>query len=299
MSVRVEYGDGRNRSFGVRQPETYGATQTQVLGDFDGDGKLDLALALNSDEDTFRIWMLRNNGTRFERPTLWFTQETWQANYDLVRPGDFDKDGKDDLAVFRDQAFDRLPKSQLTLLTSSGAGFTPSARTRALPDTGELYTRPVTGDFDGDGNVDVALVNQARTRDVITVHHWGPNGFDRGTVWSDESHSAARQGASVSVGDYDGDGSDDLALVNNLSEGKFVIAVQLSSGIGVPRAGGLGVVRREVAGRLAPVPVPCEPILVTGGCGRFSRGPAPFAIGLGHGSARSRRDSSHLAHGRR
>ena len=102
---------------------------------------LDLALALNTDEDTFQIWMLRYNGKRFERPTLWFTQETWQASYDIVLPGDFDKDGKEDLAVFRDQA-DRLPKSQLTLLTSSGAGFTPSSHTRALPDTDAFSPDP-------------------------------------------------------------------------------------------------------------------------------------------------------------
>ena len=231
MSVRVGYSDGRRRSYAVVQPAAYGATQTQVLGDFDGDGKLDLALALNADEETFQIWMLRNNGERLERPKLWFTQETWTTAYDVVRPGDFNQDGKDDLAVFRDLTFGR-DRRQLTLLTSSGAGLTPSPHNLVLPDTDAPYTRPVTGDFDGDGRVDLALVAQARTRDEITIHHWGPNGFDRGTSWYDGSHSAAMQGANVAVGDYDGNGSDDLALVHDLGKGKFGIRVQLSTGTG-------------------------------------------------------------------
>ena len=148
MTVRVEDADGRNRSFGVRQPESYGSTRTQVLGDFDGDGKLDIAQALNSDEDTLQIWMIRNNGTRFERPKLWFTQETWQSTYDSVRPGDFDEDGKDDLAVFRDQAFDRLPKSQLTHADLVGGRVHPQrTHPRDFRTPASSTPDPVTGEL--------------------------------------------------------------------------------------------------------------------------------------------------------
>ena len=110
-----------------------------VPGDYDGDGKADLAVF----RPTTGQWLiLQSTGgprsSQFGDPQL-----------DIPVPADYDGDGKTDLAVFRpvDRPVDH-PAS------SGGARRHPVRR----PGSGDM---PVPGDYDGDGKADLAVFRPA------------------------------------------------------------------------------------------------------------------------------------------
>jgi hypothetical protein len=146
VEVRLANGDGTFRTSGK-----YGTFQTcpnLVVGDFDGDGRLDFAAAVAGDSAVY-IFLGNGDGT-FRRA----------ATYDL--PGafspvaaDFNGDGKLDLVV--DTTGDGLQ-----ILIGNGDGTFQSPRTivQRRPKEGGLACGEgvpfVVNDFNGDGNLDLA-----------------------------------------------------------------------------------------------------------------------------------------------
>ena len=147
----------RNRGDGTFDAEvTYGApfTASSTVGDFDGDGIPDLAIASISS-----ITILHGVGdTTF---TLLGTVATESA-YDLDS-ADLDGDGKRDLVV--------ATGSSLGTLRGHGDGTFGSML--SIPSLG-LYTgnSMFLRDFDGDGHVDVVFVNNGG----LGVHHGNTDG---------------------------------------------------------------------------------------------------------------------------
>ena len=77
------------------------------------------------------------------RTTAGFTAFSWGSAGDIAAPGDFDGDGKTDVAVFR-------PSTGVWYIAGSSAGFS----TRNWGTQGDI---PITADYDGDGKADVAV----------------------------------------------------------------------------------------------------------------------------------------------
>jgi hypothetical protein len=198
-------------------------TTIKSRGDFDGDGKTDLAVFRPSDSN----WYLNRStagftGVQFGIATdvltpgdfdgdgktdvaVWrpadgtwyrlnssngaFVGQQFGANGDIPQAGDFDGDGKDDLAVFR-------PSTGSWYRINSGNGQFVGAQFGANGD------RPVAGDFDGDAKDDLAVF---RPSDGTWYRVNSSNGAFSGTQFGIASDLAA-------PADYDGDNKEDICV---------------------------------------------------------------------------------------
>jgi len=124
----------------------------------------------------------------------------WGSGSDIPVPGDYDGDGKSDLAVYQ-------PSGGVWSILKSSTDYATS-ETLVL---GGGPAIPVAGDYDGDGITDVAVFQPASGTWLVRLSSTGlPE-----TLGS----LGATTGTPV-VGDYDGDGRVDLAL---FSEGSWQI----------------------------------------------------------------------------
>ncbi len=163
-----------------------------VTGDYDGDGKADLA-GFGKDGH----WRVRLSG---DSTTL---DKVWGLGTDVPVPGDYDGDGRTDLAVWRGAEsgwyIQRSSDDQIETV-QWGTGRAP------------YLDVPVPGDYDGDGKTDIAVFRQANG-------HWyirhSSDGQTVDKLWG--------LGTDVPVpGDYDGDGQTDFAVWRG-SEGDWYI----------------------------------------------------------------------------
>ena len=152
------------------------------------------------------------------------------GNYNFVSMVTGDWDGDNDLDIVYATA--NPSGDTLNILSNQGAGdFTATSQTVAV----EKPLKLITGDWDNDGFLDVASVNENNS-----VSFYRSNGT--GSIVFQSTVSVTADGpASVTVGDWDGDGDLDLAvgqanasnivsiLVNNGS-GTFVETSVLSEG---------------------------------------------------------------------
>jgi len=178
-------------------PVATGNTPYSVaVGDFNGDGKMDLAIAnLNSNTVT----ILLGNGDGIFTPTA--QSPATGLGPIFVAVGDFNGDGKLDLAVANFAGY------TVTILLGNGDGtFTPTAQS---PATGSRPNFVAVGDFNGDGKLDLAVSNQ--TSNNVTILLGNGDGTFTPTA---QSPATGTEPISVAVGDFNGDGKLDLAVAN-------------------------------------------------------------------------------------
>lgn len=140
VSVLLGNGDG---TFPSTVPLAIGGIPgSAASADFNGDGKLDLAI-VNATSGLVSILLGNGNGT-FQTPMNYFAGSSPGA----ITVGDFNNDGKLDLAVTTANAVDILP--------GNGDGTFQAPQTSAA---GQLPFFIVAGDFNRDGNLDLAVIN--------------------------------------------------------------------------------------------------------------------------------------------
>ncbi len=124
---------------------------TPVPGDYDGDGKFDIAVYRFGLTPANNFIILNSsNGSVSFRP--WGNFQT-----DWIVPGDYDGDGKYDLAAARTGATAASPLVWWIQNSSNG-----SIRVQTFGVTGTTTNRdlPVQGDYDGDARTDIAIYRQ-------------------------------------------------------------------------------------------------------------------------------------------
>jgi len=164
-NIAILTGDGAGTFNNAVTISVQPGARSLITGDFNGDSKLDLAF--NSGSQSVSI-MLGNGAGSFSGP----------VNFDI--PGvassalvsaDFNGDSKIDLA-----ASNGTPGS-VVVLTGDGAGnFTPVANFgHGGPVLNVSATNPplVVGDFNGDGNPDLAVSNSQRSLLTILINSCG------------------------------------------------------------------------------------------------------------------------------
>src|SRR5580692_1160992 len=127
-----------------------------------------------------------------------------------VATGDFNGDGKPDLAVAAGPG--------LTILLGKGDGSFQSGASYSIAN----FTLAIAvGDFNGDSKLDLAVTSSG------TVSVLFGNGD--GTFQTPVSYGTGVDPVAVAIGDFNGDGKPDLAVANN---GSGSVSVFLNSGTG-------------------------------------------------------------------
>ena len=167
-----------------------------AVGDFNGDGKLDIA-ATNSSSNTVTVLLGNGDGTFSNNlPAM----PTGSQPGSIVT-ADFNGDGKLDLAIANTSS------SSITIYLGNGDGtFTAS---QLSPQTGSYAAGMVTGDFNNDGNVDLAVTDQGTSHLTVLLGHGDGTFTAASSVGTITYYSQY-----IAVGDFNGDGNLDLALSN-------------------------------------------------------------------------------------
>ena len=193
----------------VSSPATGDFPIAIAVGDFNGDGKLDLAVA-NWPDSTLTILMGDGTGNF----TLASTPAAGQNPY-AIAVGDFNNDGKLDLVVADNDAG---PPAVSVLLGDGTGNFTLASS----PVTTSYSPRSVAvGDFNGDGNLDLAVACSGSVSVLL--------GDGTGNFTLASSPTTGGQPSSVAVGDFNGDGKLDLAVANFISN---TVSILLGDGTG-------------------------------------------------------------------
>ena len=185
-----------------------------AVADFNGDGLLDLAVTNTGDGTVTVLEATGFGGFGTPAGNPFATGKSPKA----IVTGDFNGDGKADLAIANSG------DNTITVLLGNGAGgFTPAP---GSPFSGSTGSQPVSlaiGDFNSDGIQDLAVV-YAGNSIVQTFLGSGTGSF---TFTTGGSFTVGTNPSSVAVGDFNGDGNDDLAIANS---GSNSVSVMLGNG---------------------------------------------------------------------
>ncbi|NCR78384.1 MAG: hypothetical protein GPI92_24060, partial [Microcystis aeruginosa K13-06] len=204
-------GANSSASFNPATNFSVGNRPTSVtVGDFNGDGKSDLAVANYFGSN---VSVLLGTGTGSFGPATNFS--VGMGSYpNSVTVGDFNGDGKSDLATAN------ISGSNVSALLGTGTGSFGTATNFSVG----IFPRSVTvGDFNGDGKSDLATAN-IFGNNVSVLLGTGTGSFGPAT-----NFSVGINPLSVTVGDFNGDGKSDLATAN---AGSNNVSVLLGTGTG-------------------------------------------------------------------
>lgn len=184
-----------------------------AVGDFNGDGKLDVAMAgagtTNYPDAGVVVSLGNGDGT--------FTQASSSPmplghSLSSIVTGDFNGDGKLDLAVT-----DSVENTVLVLLGNGDGSFQSPI---TIP-VGNYPSAIAMGDFNNDGKLDLAVVNQGDNTVTLLLGH-GDGGF---TESSGSPFAVGKSPSAIVAADFNGDGKLDLAVANGL-DGTVSILLQ-------------------------------------------------------------------------
>ena len=184
-----------------------------VVGDFNGDGKLDLAWI---DSNLYAIDVLFGNGDgTFQMPVSYGTA-SFSTN--AVAIADVNGDGKPDLVVAN--------KESAGLLLNRGNG---AFQSEQLFVAGNTPIGEAVGDFNGDGKQDLVVANSGGNTASVFI------GNGDGTVQPRMDYTTGNNPTAVLVVDVNGDGKPDLVVAN---AGSNSVSILLGNGDGTfgPRA---------------------------------------------------------------
>ncbi|MGY0231707.1 M4 family metallopeptidase [Longispora urticae] len=235
-SVPVAFGNGAG-SFsvtnnGVANFPAWAATAgvQAVSGDFNGDGRADIALAGGAGWASVPVAFSNGNGTFNVTNAGVANFPGWAATPGVkLVAGDFNGDGRADLALTGGAGWASLP---VAFSNGNGTFNVTNAGLANFPGwAATANVKAVAGDFNGDGRADIALTGGNGWASV-------PVAFSNGNGTFNVTNSgvpnipawAATPGVKVAAGDINGDGRADFLLTG--ANGWASVPVAFSNGNG-------------------------------------------------------------------
>ena len=225
-TVAVRLGDGAG-GFGLLKSYAVGAPDALTIADFNGDGLRDVATA-SSSANVVSILLGKGHGMLGPKTDI----AAGPLPVDLVH-GDFDGDGLLDLAVADEKAASMGP-GKVAFLRGHGNG---SFDLPVLYNAGVSADSLATGDFDHDGDLDLAVAVNLDVFGSVAVLLGNGNG----TFAPQVLYPTGRLASDVVVGDFDRDHHPDLAVVNTFNvtatilsgqgDGSFTLLAQYAPGL--------------------------------------------------------------------
>ena len=218
----VYLGDGTGHfSAGTSVDTGCGAPFQLAVGDFNGDGRLDLATACYFANSV--TVLLGDGAGNFGTPASFSVSNGPQG----LAVGDFNGDGKQDLAVACQ------PAGVVSILIGDGAG---SFGTATNFNAGSTPRDIELGDFNGDGKQDLAVSNPSTNAASVMLGN-GSGGFGPPVSFAVGSDPETV----IAVGDFNGDAKPDLAVPNFGSSNLSILLGDGSGGFGSATNFGVGL----------------------------------------------------------
>jgi hypothetical protein len=221
-SVSVLLGNGNGSFQPARTFATGPYTFALTAGDFNADGKIDLATANNVGSEKYDVSILLGNGDGTYAPAVGFSAPyAWS-----ISAGDLNADGNLDLVTTAD---DGWGTDSVSVLLGLGDG------SFAAPITYDSYYgqvfSPTLADFNGDGNVDVAVAGWQMYGALVYLGN-GDGTLQEPLVFENDTTAGSN---SITAADFNADGKIDLVTSNYMTNSVSVFLGDGAGGFTLPR----------------------------------------------------------------
>lgn len=208
-SLTIKLGDGIGSFMTTNTYTVLNADRAITKGDFNNDGKLDIAVATDASGNAGSVTVFLGNGNGT------FTSQTYSLNvgttFDMIS-ADLNNDGTTDIAV--GVASGSTIKGIYKLISNGLGGFNGSFFTTSI------YPNKITsGDFNSDGKIDLAAVSTSTSLATISIFlGLGSGSFGTPTTFSTGGIITNGNYISIVCTDFNNDGKLDLVNSNWDSE---------------------------------------------------------------------------------